>query len=122
MYKWTAELIGSERAPSNQTIYNVREYKDYWKNTPNEEIYYETDNDHLWNKKLEEIREFKREKKNAQITEEQVERLINVYNKYRHVFSDAPGKIKNYRCKIKFKEPTINHHSKDIMKNLKPHK
>ena len=65
---WMAELIGSESAPLILTIYNVREYKDYRNYTPNEGIYYENNNDHLWNEKLEEIHKFKKEKKNAQLT------------------------------------------------------
>ena len=37
--------------------------------------------------------------------------LINIYNKYRHVFSDIPGKIKNYQCVLKFREP-VNYNRK----------
>ena len=39
----------------------------------------------------------------------QVENLIRIYEKYRHVFSEVPGKIKNYQCKIQFKEPVEFH-------------
>ena len=110
----------SESAPLILTIYNVRKYKDYRKYTPNEEVYYENDNDHLWNEKLEEIHKLKKEKENAQLTEEQVEKLINVYNKYRHMFSDTPGKVKNYQCEIKFREPVnFNRKSYPIAYSLK---
>ena len=35
-----------------------------------------------------------------------MERLITIYNKYRHIFS---GKVKDYQCKITFKEPVDFH-------------
>ena len=33
------------------------------------------------------------------------DRLIDVYNRYRHVFSDTPGKVRDYQCEIEFREP-----------------
>ena len=39
------------------------------------------------------------------LTDEQIERLIQIYN-YRHVFSDTPGKVKNFQCEIKFNYQT----------------
>ena len=59
----------------------------------------------MWLEKLEEIREFQRTKARGQISEAQAERLITVYNNYRHIFSNAPGKVRNYQCAIKFKTP-----------------
>ena len=38
------------------------------------------------------------------MTVKQVEDLIIIYNKYKHVFSEKPGKVKNYQCRIQFKE------------------
>ena len=63
----------------------------------NDKILYEMDNEQLWNEKINEIRNFKREKTSAKLTEGQVEQLINVYSRYRHVFSDTPGKVKDYQ-------------------------
>ena len=83
----------------------MREDRDYWNHTPIEEINYEDENDSLWNEKIEEIRKFPSEKSDKQITNHQVEELIKIYNQYQHVFSDTPGKVKNFQCKIKFKEP-----------------
>ena len=59
----------------------------------------------LWLSKLEEIRNFQREGQDKQISVHQAEELINIYNRYRHIFSDAPGKVKDYQCMIRFKEP-----------------
>ena len=42
---------------------------------------------------------------NAQLTIQQAEQLIDVYNRYRHVFSDTPGKVRDYQCEIQFREP-----------------
>ena len=64
------------------------------------EILYELDNEQLWRDKINEIRTFK-----CDISDVQKEKLINVYNRYRHVFSDTPGKVRNYQCKIEFREP-----------------
>ena len=78
------------------------------------------DNERLWNEKINEIRTFKREKTSAKLTEEQVEQLINVYNRYRHVFSDTPGKVRDYQCEIEFREPVnFNKKSYPIAYSLK---
>ena len=75
------------------------------KNKIPEVIQYEDDDPELWQSKLEEIREFQREKTYGQINKIQAENLIQIYNKYKHVFSNAPGKVKGYQCVINFKEP-----------------
>ena len=59
----------------------------------------------LWSSKLEEIRNFQREEQDPQISVQQAEELIRIYNRYKHIFSDAPGKVKDYQCRIRFKEP-----------------
>ena len=55
-------------------------------------------------KRQEEIRRFQTAKCDRRITDNQIEELITIYKWYRHVFSDTPGKIKNFQCEIKFKE------------------
>ena len=48
------------------------------------------------------------------------DRLIDVYNKYRHVFSDTPGKVRDYQCEIEFREPVnFNKKSYPIAFSLK---
>ena len=69
------------------------------------------DTEQLWNDKIDEIRTFQREKTNANLNNTQIEQLIEVYNRYRHVFSDTPGKVRGYQCKIEFKE-TVNFNRK----------
>ena len=81
---------------------------------------YQEDNPELWLEKLEEIREFQRTKARGQISEAQAERLITVYNNYRHIFWNALGKVKNYQCTIKFKTPVeFNKKSYPIAYSLK---
>ena len=64
---WTAELIGSERAPPNRTSYHVREINYSGDDTPGKKVVYQVNNDDLWNNKLEEIRTFQYEKTEAQL-------------------------------------------------------
>lgn len=59
----------------------------------------------MWDEKLEEIREFCRNKN------EDADKLIRIYEEFSHVFSNTPGKVKNFQCKIRFHE-TANFHKK----------
>ena len=63
----------------------------------------------LWEQKIEEIRNFQRERPRQEISKQQCENLIAIYNKYQHVFSNTPGKVKGYQCKINFREPVDFH-------------
>ena len=105
---WTAELIGSDGAPLNHTHHQVRELNFLKNDTQCRKIIYNMTNEDLWNSKLQEIREFKHQGTDN-FTAEQVEDLITIYKKYKHVFSEEPGKVKNYQCKIQFKEPAEFH-------------
>ena len=60
----------------------------------------------LWLEKINEIREFQTNKNSHELTCEQRDQLIQIYYQYRHVFSDTPGKIKNFQCELKFKDQT----------------
>ena len=104
--QWTTELISSDERQSNKTMYHIQKYQNTREQTPNNGISDETDNEQLWHEKIEEIRTFQREKTNAQLTVQQAEQLIDVYNRYRHVFSDTPGKVRDYyQCEFEFREP-----------------
>ena len=46
---------------------------------------------------------YKRQKRDNSPNPDQIEMLIRIYNRYQHVFSDIPGKVKNYQCVLKFK-------------------
>ena len=73
------------------------------------------DDEQLWHDKINEIRNFK-----CGITDVQREQLIEVYNRYRHVFSDTPGKVRGYQCKIEFREPVnFNKKSYPVAYSLK---
>ena len=59
--------------------------------------------DTLWMEKIAEIKKLQTSNADHILTDEHIERLIQIYNRYRHVFSDTPSKIKNFQCEIKFK-------------------
>ena len=108
---WSAGLVDISRIPSVHK--NDPVLKHYFCNnnqlpriTP-----YENDTQELWYSTLEEIRAFQRERTDQWISERQAENLIEIYNKYKYIFSNAPGKVKGYQCKINFKEP-VNFHRK----------
>ena len=86
-------------------MYHIQKYRNTGEHVLNNGIYDETDNEELWQEKLEEIRTFQREKTNTQLTVQQAEQLIEVYNRYKHVFSNTPGKVRDYQCEIQFREP-----------------
>ena len=48
---------------------------------------------------------FQSEQHENNLTTQQIENLISIYNQYRHVFSDIPGKVKDYQYKLQFIEP-----------------
>ena len=100
----TADLIDSDSATPIRAVYHIQGNLDRQDPTQNNEIFYELDNEQLWNNKIDEIRTFQREKTNANLNNAQIEQLIEVYNRYRHVLPDTPGKVRGYQCKIEFKE------------------
>ena len=86
--EWIAELIGRKGVVTVNNIYNIRTVTNSQDNIFEERTEDQSSNDSLWNKKLEEIRLFQGEQNGNSLTTQQVENLISIYNKYRHVFSD----------------------------------
>ena len=81
---------------------------------------YTSNNDNLWEAKIGEIQQFQSTNRTKSPSPGQLGRLITIYNKYRHVFSDLPGKVKNYQCILNFKEPVnFNRKSYPIAYSLK---
>ena len=101
--EWTAEIIGSKEPPQDRTIFHIREVLSPRYQTPTEEVEYQPNKDILWNKKIKEIRQFKSTTRDHSPNPDQIEMLVKIYNRYRHVFSDIPGKVKNYQGVLKFK-------------------
>ena len=66
-------------------------------------------NEETWQNKLEEIHKFQRKETRLNVSEEQAKMLIELYKKYKHIFSNTPGKLKNCQCKLKFREPVEFH-------------
>ena len=60
-------------------MYHIQKYRNTGEHVLNNGIDDETDNEELWQEKLEEIRTIQREKTSAQLTAQQAEQLIEVY-------------------------------------------
>ena len=101
---WTADLVGSETIlPSSihQQLRNINYIENH--SIINPIIYNNTDED-LWSQKIQEIKDFRCGITREKLPIHQANKLISIYEKYRSVFSDEPGKVKNYQCKLKFRE------------------
>lgn len=87
---------------------------------PIEQIPTEQTEDELWQQKIEELMSFKSTSPDEQLTENQLQNLADIYQRYRHVFSEHPGKAKNFQCKLKFKDNvSFNRKSYPIAHSLK---
>ena len=75
----------------------------------NKEVIVEAD---LWEKKIKEILSFQTKNVRDKISKEQRQELVRIYNRYRSVFSDSPGKAKNFVCELKFLNPV--HFNKNL--------
>ena len=52
----------------------------------------------MWQRKIEEIMEFQGRQAQETISVEEKHQLIEIYNRYSTVFSESPGKAKNFLC------------------------
>ena len=105
-FEWTAELIENREAPPEHIIYYIWEgHNQREKMSINGEVRHSQE-DTLWMEKIAEIKKFQTNSVDNILTDGQIEKLIQIYNRYKHVFSDTPGKVKNFQCEIKFKEQT----------------
>ena len=92
----SAEIIGSECAPQCVRSYHVREEI----RVPIGKNELVTNVSDLWREKLQEILSFQGKGLKEEVSVEQKQNLIDIYNKYRSVFSDSPGKAKNFMCEF----------------------
>ena len=110
----SAEIIGSISAPQYRNSYYVRESN----RLPIGENNIVTESS-LWLEKLEEIMAFQGGSSD-EVSVEEKRRLIKIYNRYGQVFSDSPGKAKNFLCELKFKDSvSFNRRSYPIAHALK---
>ena len=117
---WIADIVGNREIPPERTIYHIQRTTNPRYQTSRHELEYTSNSDNLWEAKIEEIRQFQSSNRTKSPSPGQLEKLITIYNKYRHVFSDLPGKVKNYQCILKFKEPVnFNRKSYPIAYSLK---
>ena len=71
--RWTTELTNSDEIQPNKTMYHIQKYRNTGEQTLNNGICDETDNEELWQEKIEEIQTFQREKTSAQLTVQQAD-------------------------------------------------
>ena len=82
-------------APQIRISYFVREDKiDGFRSLSNN-IDYQYNNEEVWQNNIKEDQRFQKEKTGLNLNAEQTNKLISIYNKYKHVFSDMPGKVIN---------------------------
>lgn len=99
---WTGEIKGSKCA--THVPYSFALIKEGENNTlapPGMKLTEEG----IWQQKLEEIYIFNNNNSGQAVTPEEKDKLVGVYNKYREVFLDRPGKARDFVCKLKFKNP-----------------
>ena len=102
---WVANLTNNKMLDSRQLL-NHKNKVNYLSNySSNNKLVHQNTEDDLWPKKIKEIRDFQCHNTTEQLEENQLNQLVNIYEKYRAVFSDEPGKIRNYQCSIRFREP-----------------
>ena len=105
----SAEIIGSIRAPHFRESNRI----------PIGEKTVVTESN-LWLEKLEEIMAFQGGSSNEVISVKEKRKLVNIYNRYCQVFSDSPGKAKNFLCELRFKDSvSFNRRSYSIAQALK---
>lgn len=74
----------------------------------------------LWQVKIDEIMNFQNVRPDMQLTDSQLRQLTGIYKQFQHIFSNSPGKAKDFQCKLKFKENvTFNRKSYPIAHSLK---
>ena len=92
--EWTADIVGNRGFPPERTVYHLQGMTNPRYQTSRHELEYTNNNDSLWEEKIREIRQFQSTNRTHSPSPDQLERLINIYDQYRHVFSDLLGKVK----------------------------
>ena len=105
-----------KRQPQYRRSYHVRE--NIRTHIGNNEIV--TSEPDLWKEKLQEILSFQIKGSTEAVSVEQRQDLVNIYNKYRCVFSNSPGKAKNFVSELRFHDSVnFNRKSYPIAQSLK---
>ena len=101
---WTADLVGSDTVIPSDIHQQIRKIN-YINNTPMiERIIDDNSNEDLWSQKIQEIRDFRGGITKERLPIHQADKLIKIYERYRSVFSDEPGKVKNYQRSLQFRD------------------
>ena len=90
---WIAGLISSEMVNSQQIHDRTIEINYLADNSLDHKPIRRETEDKLWAQKIQEIRYFQCENTTEKLTENQINHLIVIYEKYRAVFSDEPGTV-----------------------------
>ena len=120
-HTWTANLVGSDQVVPDSIHQQIRKINYIHPTSIIDQRIDDTSNEDLWSQKIQEIRDFRSGITGERLTINQANKLINIYNKYKSVFSDEPGKVKNFQCTLQFRDtvdfnrksyPLRNHESK----------
>lgn len=96
--KWTARLCDHHYSINGQVNNTIARDTRLRKMPTREE---DTSEDQaLWETKLDEIREFCRTEEEGMLQPEDADKLIEIYQEIRHVFSNSPEKVKDFQCRI----------------------
>ena len=103
-HTWTANLVGSDQVVPDSIHQQIRKINYIHSTSIIEQRIDDTSNEDLWSQKIQEIRDFRSGITGEKLTFYQANKLINIYNKYKSVFSDEPGKVKNFQCTQQFRD------------------
>ena len=104
---WTADLVGSDRIIPSDVHQQIRRIN-YINNNPMiERIMDDNANEDLWSQKIQDIRDFRSGITGERLPTHQADKLITIYEQYRSVFSDEPGKVKNFQCTLQFRDTDV---------------
>ena len=103
-HTWTVKLVGSDQVVPDSIHQQIRKINYIHPTSIIEQRIDDTSNEDLWSQKIQEIRDFWSGITGEKLTINQANKLINIYNKYKSVFSDEPGKVKNFQCTLQFRD------------------
>lgn len=113
--EWSSEIVGRKCATHYRQTFTLVQNREENIGTFDESLASSIEG--LWNEKIKEIEDFSI---HVGLTRNQREELIRIYNKNKRVFSDLPGKARNFICKLEFRDNiSFNRKSYPIAQSLR---
>lgn len=97
-------IIGRKEADKVEHVKTINRVIAKLFNKPVEYREEQLSEDELWHIKLKEIMNFQNKPNEIPLSSKQLLQLADIYNQFRHVFSEHPGKARNFQCCLEFKE------------------